>query len=158
LPDNHRAVALLRPVPTCQNLSAELLIGVVQYIMVNLNLDLSISGLAKRFSLEEDVLLPAFQSHTGIALDQFVLRRRIEHALHLLKNSDASDSEIAAGSGWGAECAFQAAFFNYLSVSPSEYRRSLPPTQQLATRDRRKRPSKSGCLPQEKSYVIGRFR
>jgi len=126
--------------------------------MVNLNLDLSISALAKRFSLEEGVLLPAFQSHTGIALDQFVLRRRIEHALHLLKNSNASDSEIAAGSGWEAESAFQAAFFNYLSVSPSEYRRSLPPKQQLATQDRRKRPSKSGCSPQEKSYVIGRFR
>jgi AraC-like DNA-binding protein len=81
--------------------------------MEHLHVDLSVSALVTRFSVEEGVLLPAFQSHTGIALDQFVLRRRIERALHLLKNSDASDSEIAAGIGWGRAPAFQAAFLNY---------------------------------------------
>jgi len=124
---------------------------VVHYVMENLHVDLSVSALASRFSVKESSLLAAFQSHTGVALDQFVLRRRIERALHLLKNCDASDSEIAAGIGWGAAPAFQAAFLNYLGVSPSEYRRSLPPKQQLASLERRKRPSKSTCLPREES-------
>jgi transcriptional regulator GlxA family with amidase domain len=124
---------------------------VVKYIMDNLRVDLSVSALAKRFSLEESVLLPAFESHTGIALDQYVLRRRIERALHLLKNSNASDSEIAAGIGWGVAPAFQAAFLSYLGVSPSEYRRSLPPKQQAASREGRKRPSKSASTPRVES-------
>jgi AraC-like DNA-binding protein len=151
LQDNHRAVALPQPLPTCHRLSPELLMQVVHYIVDHLDVDLSVSALAKKFSLDEGELLPAVRSHTGIALDQFVLRRRIERALHLLKNSNASDSEIAAGSGWGAESAFQAAFSNYLGVSPTEYRRSLPQKQQAASRERRKRPCKSACLPREES-------
>ena len=124
---------------------------VVQYIMDHLHGDLSVSALARRFSLEEGVLLSAFQSHTGIALDQYVLRRRIERALHLLKHSSASDSEIAMGIGWGSASAFQAAFLNYLGVSPGEYRGNLPQKQQAASRERRKRPCKSACLPREES-------
>jgi len=52
--------------------------------MDHLDVDFSVSALAKRLSLEEGVLLPTFQSQTGIAFDQFVLRRRVERALHLL--------------------------------------------------------------------------
>jgi len=140
LQDNSRAVALPQPIPICDGPSAELLTQVVNYIIDHLHVDLSVSALAKRFSLEEGVLLTAFQSHTAVTLDQFVLRRRIERALHLLKNSNASDSEIAASIGWGAAPAFQAAFLNYLGVSPCEYRGSLPPKQQAASRERRKRP------------------
>jgi transcriptional regulator GlxA family with amidase domain len=151
LQDNHRAVALSQPTSTDQPPSTELLTKIVQYIIENLHVDLSVSALAIRFSLEEGVLLTAFQSHTGIAQDQFVLRRRIERAMHLLKNSDASDSEIAAGIGWGKAPAFQAAFLNYLGVSPSEYRTGLPAKQQAAIRGRHKRPSRSTCLLREES-------
>jgi transcriptional regulator GlxA family with amidase domain len=151
LQDNHRAVALTQPVHTCQPHSTELLQQVVCYITGHLHLDLSASTLATKFSLQQSVLLDGFQAHIGIDLDQFVLRRRIERALHLLKNSDAGDSAIATGVGWGTAPAFQAAFFNYLGVSPNEYRRSLPQKQQAASRDRRKRPCKSVCLPREES-------
>jgi hypothetical protein len=51
------------------------------------------------FSVEEAGLLCAFESHTGIVLDQFVLRRRIERALDLLKNSNAGDPEMRCVSG-----------------------------------------------------------
>ena len=149
--DNHRAVAISQPTSTGRPPSTELLMQVVHYVMENLQVDLSVSALARRFSLKESSLLPAFKSHTGVALEQFVLRRRIERALHLLKNSNASDSEIAAGIGWGIAPAFQAAFLNYLGVSPSEYRRSLPPKQQTASREGRKRPSKSASTPRVES-------
>jgi two-component system response regulator YesN len=129
----------------------------VQYIVDHLRVDLSVSTLAKRFSLEEGVLLPAFHSQTGIALDQFVLRRRIERALHLLKHSNATESEIAMGIGWGSAPSFRTAFSSYLGVSPIEYRRNLSPKPQAASQERHKRPSKSAGLLREESYVIGRF-
>jgi AraC-like DNA-binding protein len=151
LQDTHRAVALMQLVPTCQPHSTDLLKQVVWYITGHLHLDLSALTLATKFSLKESVLLRRFQTHTGIALDQFVLRRRIERALHLLKNSDSSDSQIAAGVGWGTATAFQAAFSNYLGVSPNEYRRGLPQKQQAASRERRKRSCKPACLPREES-------
>jgi AraC-like DNA-binding protein len=123
---------------------------VVHYIMNRLHGDLSVSALARRFSLDEGVLLPAFQSHTGIALDQFVLRRRIERALHLLKRSYVSDIEIAAGVGCGPTSAFQAAFASYLGILPTEYRSSLP-AQMAANQRTRKRPCKSVSVPRRES-------
>ena len=148
--NNCPAVVGSQPSPTGQPPSTELLAQVVQYIMENLQVDLSVSALAGRFSLKESALLPAFESHTGVALDQFVLRRRIEHILHLLKHSNASDSEIAMGVGWGTAMAFRTAFFQYLGLSPTDYRDILPSKQHAA---KRKRPCKSGFLPWRESRV-----
>src|SRR5215470_18901838 len=123
LSNHNRAVAPPQPVPLCQPHPTKLLIRVVQYIMEHLHVDVSDSALAARFSLEEGVLLSAFQSLTGIALDQFVLRRRIERALDLLKHTSATDSEIAARIGLKTANTFRTAFFNYLGVSPTDYRK-----------------------------------
>jgi AraC-like DNA-binding protein len=60
-----------------------------------------------------------------MALDEYVLRRRIERALDLMKNSKASDSEIGVQIGLGAASVFRSVFLGYLGLSPAEYRRSL---------------------------------
>jgi transcriptional regulator GlxA family with amidase domain len=151
LEDHDHAVALTQPLPACQYPPTELLMQVVQYIMERLHGDLSVSALARRFSLEEGVLLSAFQSHTGIALDQFVLRRRIERALHLLKHSNATDREIAMSVGWGSTPAFRATFASYLGASPTEYRASLYREQAATSSERRKRPCKTACVPRQES-------
>ena len=148
--NNNPAVAV-KPIPACQNHSAEIFTQVVQYIMENLHAELSVSALARTFSLKESVLLPAFELQTGITLDQFVLRRRIERALHLLKNSHATDREISMGIGWGSAPDFQRAFASYLGVSPADYRRSLPAKQQVRTLASRKRLCNSACLTREES-------
>jgi transcriptional regulator GlxA family with amidase domain len=150
LPNSNPAVAV-KSIPACQNHSAEVLTQVVHYITENLRADLSVSALVKRFSVRESVLLSAFESQTGIALDQFVLRRRIERALHLLKHSNATDREIAMSVGWGSTPAFQAAFASYLGVSPTEYRASLHPEQAATSLGRRKRPCKTACVPRQES-------
>jgi len=149
--NHNHAVVAPQPAPFCQPHSTELLIQVVQYIVDQLDGDLSDSALAARFSLEESVLLSAFQSLTGIALDQFVLRRRIERALDLLKHSTATDSEIAVRIGLRTAPTFRTAFFNYLGVSPTDYRKILPPKQKAASLARRKRPCKSVSLPLRRS-------
>jgi transcriptional regulator GlxA family with amidase domain len=148
--NNNPAVAV-KPIPACQNHSAEIFTQVVQYIMENLHADLSVSALARTFSLKESVLLPAFELQTGITLDQFVLRRRIERALHLLKNSHATDREISMGIGWGSAPDFQRAFASYLGVSPTEYRRSLRLKQRATSVKSHKRPCQSACIPREES-------
>jgi two-component system, response regulator YesN len=146
LQDTNDAVALQQPIPNCEGHSTELLTQIVRYIIDHSDVDLSVSAVARRFSLEEGVLLSAFRLHTGITLDHFVLRRCIERALYLLKNSTANDSDIAARIGWETVSDFQVAFFNCLGVWPTEYRRGLPPKPQAASREERKRPSKSAGL------------
>jgi AraC-like DNA-binding protein len=103
---------------------------VTWYIMENLHANLSVPVLAKGFMVEENALLHAFKVGTGIQLEDFVLRRRIECALRLLKHSAATDGEIAIRIGFGSEPAFQTAFVDYLGVSPREYRQRLLPNQE----------------------------
>lgn len=148
---NNPPIALTHPVPTLQPPTTELLVQVVKYVVAHLHIDLSASILAKRFSLPENVLSVCFRTHTGIALDQFVLRRRIECALHLLKNSKHCDSAIATRIGLGTAAAFQAVFFNYVGILPIEYRNRQPQKQPAASRKGRKRPCKSESLTQDVS-------
>ena len=147
---NDPAVAA-KPIPACQNHSAEILMQVVHFITENLHADLSVSALARTFSQPESVLFRAFKLQTGIALDRFVLRRRIERALHLLKHSKATDTEIAMGIGWGSAPDFQRAFASYLGVSPTDYRRSLRLKQQATSVKSHKRRCKCACVGLEES-------
>lgn len=148
--DDNRAAALPQPPLLFELHSVELAMQVIHYIMENLHADLSVSNLARRLSLKERVLLCGFESQTGVALGQFVLRRRIERALDLLKSSSATDSEIAVGIGLKTASAFRTVFFNYLGVSPTEYRRILPPKKEPASVKRQKRPCKSVSIPVKK--------
>ena len=113
----------------CKFDRAESLTQVVRYMLGNLHNELSAPALAAEFSLTEEPLLHLFESHTGIALAEYVLRRRIERALELLKGQHISESEIAKRFGWGAQSSLQAAFSNYLGITPREYRCSLFATQ-----------------------------
>jgi AraC-like DNA-binding protein len=143
LKESDRTVAPSQPVPVWRPASTGFFTQLVQYIKDHLHVDLSASALATTFSIEESLLLPAFELHFGIALDQFVLRRRIERALDLLKHCNASDSEIAIGLGLGTAPAFQTVFFDYLNISPADYRRSLLRTPQAASCPPRSRISSS---------------
>ena len=149
--NNHRGAGLSQPASTGRPPSIELLEQVVLYVMENLQVDLSVSALAGRFSLKESSFLPAFESHTGVALEQFVLRRRIERALHLLKHSSDGDSEIAIRIGCGSAPNFRTVFSRYLGVSPIEYRRSLLLKTANHSSGGRKRPCKSAGLPRDES-------
>jgi transcriptional regulator GlxA family with amidase domain len=112
----------------------ELLIQVVHYVTDNLHRDSTALALSKRLALKESALLKGFQLHTGIALDKYVLRRRLERALDLLKNSNDTDSEIAVQIGWEATPVFRLAFSSYLGFSPTEYRRALKRKTKLRVR------------------------
>ena len=141
--DNYPALALTPSIAARQSDPTELPIQIVRHIMDHLHSDLSASALAKRFSLEQKVLSSAFERHTGLAVEQFVLRRRVERALHLLKHSKGSDSEIAVEVGWET-AGFRAAFASYLGVSVTEYRTSLLHAKQSTTA---KKNSRRPCQP-----------
>jgi hypothetical protein len=111
LQNNNPAAALSEALLNGQP-STELLTQVL-YIMENLHIDLSATASPTRLCLEEGLMLTAFQSHTGNALDQFVPRRLIERALHPLKKSDARNSGFAAGVVWETAPIFHAAVVNY---------------------------------------------
>ena len=63
-----------------------------------------------------------FRKHYDTTIGEFIRRRRIEHACHLLTNSDKSLSEIALMCGFSDQSHFCAMFKTHTSLTPAKFR------------------------------------
>ena len=74
------------------------------------------SGISRR-SLQD-----RFLRHMGRTIHEQILRKRIEHAKHLLRTTDFKTASIAAESGFGSRERFSKAFKQSAGLSPAAYR------------------------------------
>lgn len=65
----------------------------------------------------------AFRQSTGISPQQYVLRRRIEHAVHLMLSTRATLCEIAVDSGFADQSHFSRRFAEAFGTAPRAWRR-----------------------------------
>jgi AraC family transcriptional regulator len=63
-----------------------------------------------------------FRKHYDTTIGEFIRKRRIEHACHLLTNSDKSLSEIALMCGFSDQSHFCAMFKTHTSLTPAKFR------------------------------------
>jgi AraC family transcriptional regulator len=63
-----------------------------------------------------------FRKHYETTIGEFIRKRRIEHACHLLANSDKSLSEIALTCGFSDQSHFCAMFKSHTSLTPAKFR------------------------------------
>jgi AraC family transcriptional regulator len=63
-----------------------------------------------------------FRKHYDTTIGEFIRKRRIEHACHLLANSDESLSEIALMCGFSDQSHFCAMFKTHTSLTPAKFR------------------------------------
>jgi AraC family transcriptional regulator len=63
-----------------------------------------------------------FRKHYDATIGEFIRKRRIEHACHLLTNSDKSLSEIALMCGFSDQSHFCAMFKTHTSLTPAKFR------------------------------------
>lgn len=61
---------------------------------------------------------------TGMSVNEYINKQRINQALQLLENSDATISEIADKVGFSYQCHFSTAFKQITGMTPTEYRQS----------------------------------
>ncbi|HSY63315.1 MAG TPA: helix-turn-helix transcriptional regulator, partial [Terriglobales bacterium] len=59
----------------------------------------------------------------GISTHQWLIRRRIEHAQGLLRQTSTSIADVAIQSGFGDQAAFTRTFRRTIGVSPGRWRR-----------------------------------
>lgn len=95
---------------------------VLDYIATNLDDKIELSAMADVAGLNLYHFARAFKQSTGESPHQYVLRRRINQAKDLLRNSRLSVVEASARTGFVDQSHFTKVFRRIVGVPPSEYR------------------------------------
>jgi AraC-like DNA-binding protein len=97
----------------------------LDYITLHLHENISLENLAELSHLSLSRFKKRFKVETGVPPGDYILRRKIEQAVLLLKESDKSITDIAFDLGFSSSQYFATVFKRYQSFSPSTHRNRL---------------------------------
>ena len=106
------------------NFDDNLLYQIFKFVELNFSKDCSLNRLAESTGYSYSYLSRCFKKVTGISYNAYVNQYRINNACYLLTNSDYSILQCALDSGYDSLRSFNRNFTEYLSVTPSEYRKN----------------------------------
>ncbi len=92
---------------------------------------LTVADLAVAAGLSRAHFTREFRRVFGESPHQYLLTRRLERAAALLRDTDWSVTRICHSVGWTSVGSFTTSFGRIHGMSPTEYRRSLPPARRL---------------------------
>lgn len=98
---------------------------VLVHINTDLSCDLSLKAQAKQLHLNSSYLSALFKSEVGCTLTEYVTRKRMEHAVHLLNSTNLQVQTIAQECGIADVGYFSKIFKKYIGRTPSDYRESI---------------------------------
>lgn len=87
--------------------------------------DVSLAALAADAGLSRFHFCRAFKESTGLSPHAWLRQHRLEQAMNMLRDADASVVSIAAALGYSSQTAFAAAFRKLTGETPSDWRRRL---------------------------------
>ena len=100
---------------------------ITEYIGDNLSNNLSLAEMANLLQMGPCHFARAFKESTGLSPHQYVLRRRVERALQMLKETRTNLADIAYDLGFSSQGHFTTVFSKIVGVSPSNYRDQVHP-------------------------------
>jgi len=95
---------------------------VFDFVDANLDQPLTIEELADVADLSAYHFARMFRKTVGEAPHQFVLRRRIERAMHMLRDGNAPVAEIALETGFSSQAHLTTRFSRFTGLTPAKYR------------------------------------
>jgi len=95
---------------------------VFEYIDANLDASIRLDMLAREVGVSAFHFSRLFRQSTGCSPHQYLLRRRLDRAKTMLRQSPASLAEISASTGFSDQSHFAKVFRRITGVTPSEYR------------------------------------
>ena len=95
---------------------------IMQYIMANLDQEISLNELAADMYVSPSTLSRIFKKNTGMYFADYVLQLRVQSSLGLLSFSERTITQIAMTCGFSNSAAFNRAFRKVMNQTPSEYR------------------------------------
>lgn len=121
LVQKHSTASQQRNRPT--GLTERQLDRVTEYIEANLGMDLSLADLARVSSLSPSHFAKLFKKATGYTPYQFLMRRRIERARHLLASTNETIGQIAIECGFGDQMHLTLTFKRMTGATPATFRK-----------------------------------
>jgi AraC family transcriptional regulator len=104
---------------------------ITEFITENLSSNLSLAEMANLLQMGPCHFARAFKESTGLSPHQYVLRRRVERALQMLKGTRTNLADIAYDLGFSSQGHFTTVFSKIVGVSPSSYRDQVHPLKRM---------------------------
>lgn len=101
---------------------SKLAIEVSNYIQRHLSDSITTEDIAKHLFISRSRLSTKFKSDTGINLNEFIMREKIEEAKRLLRYSDKTALAISSFLGFSSQSHFSNVFKKFTDKTPNEYR------------------------------------
>jgi AraC family transcriptional regulator len=111
--------------PVMGGLSPKVLIRAIERLRSDVDTDVSLAALASEAGLSRFHFCRAFKESTGLSPHAWLRQYRLEQAMNMLRDTDASVVAIAAALGYSSQTAFAAAFRRLTGETPSEWRRRI---------------------------------
>ncbi len=92
---------------------------VIKYLNQNMDRDISLDMLAKRFFVSKYYLCRAFKKHNGISVHGYINRKRVMYAKQLIESGETA-SGAAYRVGFGDYSAFYRAYVKIVGRSPTQ--------------------------------------
>jgi AraC family transcriptional regulator len=106
-------------------LSPKVLLRAIERLRSNSDADVSLDALASDAGLSRFHFCRAFKESTGLSPHAWLRQYRLEQAMNMLRNTDASIVSVAVEFGYASQTAFAAAFRRLTGEAPSDWRRRV---------------------------------
>jgi AraC family transcriptional regulator len=111
--------------PTMGGLSPKVLLRAIERLRSDSDADVSLAALASEAGLSRFHFCRAFKDSTGLSPHAWLRQYRLEQAMNMLRDTDASVVSVAAALGYSTQTAFAAAFRKLTGETPSDWRRRM---------------------------------
>lgn len=121
----YNVCALFDKEATYQRISSDrqtLLFKILSYIEKNFQSDCSLGALTSSVGYNAEYVSRFFKKKMNISYNQYINIRRLNHAAHLLRNSNETTINCALESGYTSLRTFNRNFKLYYGITPNEYR------------------------------------
>jgi AraC family transcriptional regulator len=109
--------------PTMGGLSPKVLLRAIERLRSDSDADVSLAALASEAGLSRFHFCRAFKESTGLSPHAWLRQYRLEQAMNMLRDTDASVVSVAAELGYSTQTAFAAAFRKLTGETPSDWRK-----------------------------------
>ncbi|GIQ77393.1 AraC family transcriptional regulator [Bradyrhizobium sp. RD5-C2] len=116
---------LMTAPPATGGLSPSVLRRAIDRLRSDHDAEISLASLASDAGLSRFHFSRAFKESTGLSPHAWLRQQRLEQAMNMLRDSDASIASVAAALGYASQNAFAAAFRRLTGETPSDWRRRI---------------------------------
>jgi len=111
--------------PVMGGLSPKVLLRAIERLRSDSDADVSLAALASDAGLSRFHFCRAFKESTGLSPHAWLRQHRLEQAMNMLRDTNASIVTVAAALGYASQTAFAAAFRKLTGETPSDWRRRV---------------------------------